>query len=402
MLTGNLIYDRLVVSPPNSNVVGSATKLIRNYNPMNPHEIHDMEELRTFSTKDVNSVLYKFSNVILKYIMNKTCAFVEDEVAQAFNREIIIGLELNKLHSDNFVRSLGYFIDGGCKIPHLVYQNQRCTYLYIKEVPGPTLEEFIKTASLSQFKRIMAKLLPAYKMAVDKYDFCHYDLHLENIIITTVGSELVPVIIDFGSSHIELDGVHLGENNETSPDKTRYDDRSLWVHDMFKIFGFAWERTNMANAIERIELLHAEKVENYKIEEENLYESRGRPRYDSYLEKEVHYPNETLFEFIDGLTEPHGDIPKEYGDELKRLYVASRYENLEQEKLKLNENAQALSQINQYCRKVLQYFHEDIGIPGSTFLETYANRLNPYWSPSVTPKGEASKLEDFIRYINGL
>lgn len=237
--TRNLIYDRPTVKPPNQNVVISANALIKAYSPLEESLIHDIERLDDFVNQP-DSVLYKFGKTVLKFQQN------DRPGVELFNKEIIVGLELNRLNSDNFVRTIGYFIDDRCRIPKLVDADS-CTYLYLREIPGPTLTKFLITASLPQFKAIMLKLLKGYAVAVTELDFCHYDLHSNNVIITTVGDELVPVIIDFGASHLRIFNKAIGEYvhvGEDWPEVGRYHDRSLWVYDIFKIFAFCWYRSS--------------------------------------------------------------------------------------------------------------------------------------------------------------
>lgn len=227
----NLIYDKLILRPPNGRNVASARDIIKTYDPMDQTSIHEMEILDNY-VNEPESILYRFGKIVVKFAQND-----DQEAIELFNSEIIVGLEINRLNSDSFVRTIGYFVDDKCRIPNL--SSAACTYLYVKEVPGPTLSKFLITASLSQFRAIMTKFLTAYALAVKELDFCHYDLHTDNVIITTVGNELVPVIIDFGAAHIRIPGsdLHIGQN---WPNQGRYNDRSLWIYDIFKIFGFCW------------------------------------------------------------------------------------------------------------------------------------------------------------------
>lgn len=236
----NLIHDRPVMKRRNANKVDVATEFIKNYPPLEESSIHGIELLDNYVSQE-NSVLYRFGKIILKFVTHD-----EDSPIDLFNKEIIVGLELNKLNNDNFVRTIGHFVDDRCRIPDLL-DSISCTYLYLREIPGPTLTKFLISASLPQFKAIMLKLLKGYADAVKEFDFCHYDLHTDNVVITAVGDDLIPVIIDFGAAHIKIFSQQIGEYMHIGqywPEVGRYSDLSLWVHDIFKVFAFCWSRTH--------------------------------------------------------------------------------------------------------------------------------------------------------------
>lgn len=85
-------------------------------------------------------------------------------------------------------------------------------------IPGVTLLEALKTITVNEFKAIILQILLALYDAYQAFQFTHYDLHLDNIIIINrtefnhpvifrnqllLYSNLLPVIIDYGSSHIK-------------------------------------------------------------------------------------------------------------------------------------------------------------------------------------------------------
>lgn len=316
-----------------------ASKVIRKYPQITKEKLHDIEQLKIL-TQSFGSLVYQFNETVLKFVDSGQ----KDDI-NGFYREIIIGLELNKLNSPNFVKTFGYYIsDNGCQIPDYENKTDRdCIYLYIEKISGPTLKQFISTASLCQVKDIMLKLVKAYKLAHDKLDFCHYDLHNLNVIITQKNDEFIPVFIDFGASHIMLDEGTIGEN---WPEEGRYNDRSLWIYDMFKIFGFAWKASFY-------EQLFFEVKERYN-KKLDLMDMEGNFTPDAKLEME---------------------------EEIK----------------KLRENSNNLNDIEKYCRKVLKFFKKDFWIQ-SEVIE-YQKNVSPYFSVSVSSNGMKAKLEDFIKYI---
>lgn len=238
----NLISNKLEITEHSRENVISANDIIKLYPQLSVDELHDIQKLEILSQEE-NSVIYKFDTTILKFATNGDI--------EGFYREIIIGLEINSLKSDNFVRTIGYYHSKhGCDVPLESIKEKECVYLYVKEISGPTLTKFILTASISQFKHIMNTLLSAYEIAVKELDFCHYDLHSNNVIITSKENELIPVIIDFGASHIKLKlGDTIANIGEYYPEQGRYENKSLWVYDLFKIFAFCWQFSDYSNVM---------------------------------------------------------------------------------------------------------------------------------------------------------
>lgn len=97
----------------------------------------------------------------------------------------------------------------------------------------------------SDYDRVISvcvELVRAYQQALSILGFTHYDFHIRNVLVKSENGRDVPVIIDFGSAHVALPEGHLGENFMMA---ARYNDRSMWTHDFFKLFGMMWIRTSI-------------------------------------------------------------------------------------------------------------------------------------------------------------
>lgn len=396
----NLIYNTLEPRKWQienfSKNVESSFKLIKNYPQLSSAELHSIEKLEILAHQK-EAVIYKFDNTVLKYITESYLGKEETKKSkEAFFREIIIGLELNKLDSDNFVRTLGYYnSEKKCSIPH-VKNTKDCTYLYIKEVQGPTLKKFIKTCSLAQFKDIMIKLIKSYEKAQERFDFCHYDFHTSNVIISSKGEDLIPVIIDFGASHIKLKS-NIGE---LWPEEGRYDGVSLWVYDIFKIFAFSWEETFYTSCLDRINAEYNIEVELMDSTLDNFREYtdetwRFRKIYNS--EKDDYDEiDETIGDFFIRLEEGNAKIDADITLEQMKNILPDALKKKTADMKTLEENRNTIGQINRYCLKLLRYFHKDIS---SDWLEEYSKKVSPTWGSSVTKSGYEADLKDFIRYM---
>ncbi len=120
-------------------------------------------------------------------------------------RSYYIGKELNKLRSivPNFV------------LTKQVHDQSRLAVSY-EYIQGETLEMCINSLTFPQFLNIFIQILFALELAQRHCMFCHYDLHLDNIIMKPIesphtytiildddkyeitGNAYIPVIIDFG------------------------------------------------------------------------------------------------------------------------------------------------------------------------------------------------------------
>lgn len=147
-------------------------------------------------------------------------------------------------------------------------------YLVIENIPGGlSLQKYIYEyePAFTDILGCIIQITVALDMALDAFDFCHYDLHASNVIMRDiydgvrqtfipieyspgdgstppiakyfVESNYVPTIIDYGRSHVrwfDFDAKvtrHFGDHLSNAQKTGVYYDRSRPAHDLYKITG---------------------------------------------------------------------------------------------------------------------------------------------------------------------
>lgn len=151
--------------------------------------------------------------------------------------EAFIGMHIiNKLRQTvpNFVYTIGVF---DCSYPILSANNFVETWcdmksdkryiVYENVAPSKSLNSMLKTIDTKTFINFYLQILLALREAYNKYKFTHYDLHTENVLIRKldksyaieyntprgkryIETDQLAVIIDFGQSRAEINGVSYG------------------------------------------------------------------------------------------------------------------------------------------------------------------------------------------------
>jgi len=173
----------------------------------------NMKKIRTDGTE---SSIYRLDQFLLK--IPKSSLYHQNMI-----RSYYIGTVLNNLKPivPNFVRTLGIFS----------YQKQ---IMVIQEyVEGETLENLLvkKKITFTEFLGFFIQILFALEIAQRQYRFCHYDLHLRNIIMRPiakpyhysividtkrydlVAEKYIPIIIDFGFASLTIDNHTVGSTD---------------------------------------------------------------------------------------------------------------------------------------------------------------------------------------------
>lgn len=343
---------------PGNNVL-SATREIDNYAELNPNYYHQLSSLvRIPDADDDSNVYFVGDDIVLKYVTGEDSGTVED-----FYREIIVGLELNKLRSPNFIQTIGFITSDECLVPDLTDPGTTCIYLYLERIRGPTLAEYIKVASYQNVVTVLLDLVKAYLPAYKYLGFTHYDLHLRNIMVKTVEGKDIPVFIDFGAAHISLSHGDLGEQSILT---ARYNDRVMWTQDFFKVFGMLWTHTSLdlLNVLLKRAVL-------------NICETTG-----SKLRQ-----GEKFMAFVDRMLKSRKQFPKDLMDYITEL-------KLDIARL----STERMQAINQFTIEVLKYFKPDLSI---RWLLEYWDR-EKYWGSYPTPLGERAAFEPFLEYLSRL
>ena len=394
----------LVIGP-----VINASEYLRRYPQLQSNILQDrINQLIRIGDEDV----YIIGDIVVKYYPRSIYIRNEeepDEIQEDFDREIIIGLEINKLNNSGFMRTIGYNDNKTCILPE-TENFPLCDYLYLEKIEGVTLRAYLRYnyCLLSRFKSIMSHIIRSYKVAYDTLDFTHYDFHDNNVIINTNG---LPVIIDFGTSHIKLPEGHLGNSLKSDG---RYPDRSNWIHDFFKLLGFCALNTNMPTG-NGFNPLYEEEQNNkiialvFKIVDDlkipyGHFESDGVTftAYEWGRIKKYSIDDEKLL-----YTEPISDyivrIRSMANNQDFNGYLSRGILDIQRETQKLIEathyNRENLIKIHNYCLKLLKYFHTAMS---TEWLINYRANIDRNFSSFLSDIGKVARLDDFISYVDGI
>lgn len=188
-----------------------------------------------FKSKTTKVVLYQIG---AEYIVGKKT--VNPMKKLEFIHEAFIGkYVVNNLLKicPNFVFTLGYRDEPYISYMYSDYHLE--SNLGIKEttvlqeyINGPTLQEFLKTCTFKSYLEIILSLNCALMIAQTNYGFVHHDLKPWNImviilpepiileyylrtedtkdIVYKIRTKYIPVIIDYGKSHVIYNNIHYG------------------------------------------------------------------------------------------------------------------------------------------------------------------------------------------------
>ena len=182
-------------------------------------------EVRTiFKSKTTKVTLYQIGaeNVVGKKTIDKMKKL--EFIHEAFIGKFVIN-DILKL-CPNFVFTLGYrdepYSENGLKESTVLQE-------YVK---GPTFQEFLRTCTFKSYLEILLSLQCALIIAQINYGFVHHDLKPWNIMVNILNEPIIieyyirtengidtaykirtkyiPVIIDYGKSHVIYNNVHYG------------------------------------------------------------------------------------------------------------------------------------------------------------------------------------------------
>lgn len=186
-----------------------------------------LQNLNEFGAESKQGDVYKGSFLGKEIVLKKpkSTTFLENTLKDYFNG--ICCVNNLRLECPMFAYTLGILtID---KIPKGT-QSQKEIWLATEYINGRTLKEMFanKHFFFEDFLDVFAQLLIALEIGQQKYKFCHYDLHANNIMIVPlknrytchlfmydikVKSKYMPVLIDFGMSSSCLDdNISIGQH----------------------------------------------------------------------------------------------------------------------------------------------------------------------------------------------
>ena len=177
--------------------------------------------------------------------------------------EILVGIfALNHLRfkCPNF-----YFIMGGFETTEALDENvgfgtgigSRGSYIISEYIyPSQTLNDAIETISMKEFIGVVFQIFNALEIAHQVCDFTHYDLHIVNILLrktekynlplyaidNSIEIKRIATIVDYGFSHIKLDGKSYG--SVSSAEIGVSSKRSYPFHDALKFLSDTYHASN--------------------------------------------------------------------------------------------------------------------------------------------------------------
>lgn len=167
--------------------------------------------------------------------------------------EYVIGSILNSLRDEKGIFNFMYmYADFTCGPPlqknntiiSWCHGDPKTYYLIVENVPGITLDQFIKEEEFIPIKclSIILQLHFALKIACEQFTFHHRDLHAANVIIRTLLNEVllpyeewyvktqyIAVIIDYGMAILQVDEGKIAVN------KTSNTTRSSISGDLYRV-----------------------------------------------------------------------------------------------------------------------------------------------------------------------
>lgn len=184
--------------------------------------------------------------------------------------EALVGMgAINKLRNrvPNFIHTYGAFMcappmlnSNGEVISWLPSKRNGITYLVLENIQdAKSLASLAKDLTNDQFLQIYLQVLNAINIAFKEFDFTHYDLHDHNILIQALPYDVsIPLytqdgkisyiktrhlarIIDYGMSHIYLQGQHFGKYEFESLGINA--ESSFPMYDAYKILLFTYENS---------------------------------------------------------------------------------------------------------------------------------------------------------------
>lgn len=265
---------------------------------------------------------------------------------QGMNEAFIGMVGIPQLQSENFLK----FVTANstwCESPNKNtplsfedYEGDTCSYVVMEFIEGQTLTQYLKTASVTDLRKIYLTILRALYQAHITIDFTHYDLHTSNVIVKPDGT---PVIIDYGASHMKYEGKDLGLENP----KIWVYNKGMWFHDVFKILMMTY-------------LLLNPKIMNIPGIQDSIEFLKEAWKEDS---DELERPNNKPYR-IESVTRNIQDLERAIEKQEEELREASKVHDF-----------------MPYLSKLISFFEPEKTIDAA-YVINYRTKVNEYFSPS--------------------
>lgn len=202
----------------------------------------------------------KYSKVFKSKValQDKFVAVKQEDTEYIVHEAVVGALALNSFRDfiPNFAKVYGYISCGTWvqnsekTVEWCNYPNAQTNYVFYEMINGETLSKFISVRrSVATLLKILLCIAYTLKLARETFKFTHYDFHDKNVMIVTLPEEVeidytyakiqtryVPIIIDYGYSHVKVNGVDYGVNFKKYHIFNNVGSETL---DLFKLIGTA-------------------------------------------------------------------------------------------------------------------------------------------------------------------
>ncbi len=210
------------------------------------------------------TAVYRLINIDQHPLFVVKVATEDDSLAH----EAVVGMgAINKLRMfvPNFMQTYGVFrcnppvIDDNNKlVTWCSGTNRSVNYLVLENIPGKSLRKMAPSITGPEFINIYIQVVNALAVAHTYFDFTHYDLHADNVMIQTLPFNIsIPIyidreivghivtnmlakIIDYGFSYAEIETVPFGNYGYENVFAI-YTDRSYPMHDAYKLLATTYK-----------------------------------------------------------------------------------------------------------------------------------------------------------------
>lgn len=259
------IFDTILLAP----VVNSS-----GFRDANAHITDIFQDLRRIGAESVNGV------ALMSGLGSSKDLFVikapKDPSKDQLFHELFVGVAAtNSLRK--LIPNYAYIFGGFKCLPPTIAEDKKViawcersqntkayvNYVIYEKIPGKSLADYIKTCSFDEFFGWFVQIVLAIQIGVEKCDFTHYDLHDENVMLRdSKGTITIPykvpggatwwlqtnhaaVLIDFGMSHVKVNGRHFGPFGFESYGV--FSDQSRPLYDIYKLIGFSFDKMRTDN-----------------------------------------------------------------------------------------------------------------------------------------------------------
>ena len=210
-------------------------------------------------------------------------------------------------------------------------------YVIYEKVPGKSLEDHCKTCTFEEYFGWFVQIVLALQIGKDKVDFTHYDAHAGNFILRDVEDDLkgpsgnvtipyevpggktwwvqskeVAVMIDFGMSHVKVNGEHFGtygfEGYGIFPDQSRP------MYDLYKLIMFSLilmldsNKAVFEQAVPLVQIIIDPDFQ-MSLDEIKAQINKEYDNFFAYSEERLPIEDEfTLWDYLDILQERYPDL----------------------------------------------------------------------------------------------